>query len=200
MPVDISTKTGKIMRKRTHEQECIFCKSSEYTKISNSKRKQFYCKKCKKYFTVGSTRRKNSFKKSMLFNMLNNLFYAGLFTSNNMKSFLSSIKSKDAERFSDAKIKFQAPERQKNPDEDTHINVNGKIRNSIIITESKEGYVVTKGLDVRQVIHFEDYTIHIASDGPMKGDFHSKEDFYENRFYSKNLARKYNFKSKYTTR
>ena len=132
--------------------------------------------------------------------MLNNLFYSGLFTSNSMKGFLSSIKSKDAERFGDAKIKFQAPERQENPDEDTHINVDGKIRNSIIITESEEGYVITKGLDVRQVIHFEDYTIHIASDGHMRGDFHSQEDFYENRFYSKNLAERSRFRSKFTTR
>lgn len=107
MPADISTKTGKIMRKRTHEQECIFCKSSEYTKISNSKRKQFYCKKCKKYFTVGSTRRKNSFKKSMLFNMLNNLFYSGLFTSNNMKSFLSSIKAKTLKDLAMQKLNFK---------------------------------------------------------------------------------------------
>lgn len=150
------------LRKRKHEQVCIFCGSSKNTIISNSKINQFYCKKCNKYFKPNSKREKHSPKEKFVYNVIDNLFQSRLRDSITLKKFLKQINKRNTEKFANCNIKFQALKEQIDLDRFTITKINdAMIKNSIIITKTDEGFSVIRGLDKYHRIFFLDSTVTI---------------------------------------
>lgn len=150
------------LRKRKHEQVCIFCGSSKNTVISNSKIDQFYCKKCNKYFKPNSKRKKYSNKEKLIYNVINSLFQSHSQDSMSLKKFLKKINQKNTKKFANCDIKFQSFKKSKKLEEvyETRID-NGFIENSIIITKVDEDFIITNGLTKRQIIRFDNGNIKI---------------------------------------
>lgn len=50
------------------------------------------------------------------------------------------------------------------------LSIDGNLKESIILTRSGNGFIVTRGLDVRQKIKFNDFIIHTSGPGNMTGE------------------------------
>ena len=168
------------MRRRTHKQICPNCKSSDYTIIKNSKNNQFYCKRCDSYFTPKTTKSKYSVRDSVIFNTIMRLFYPAVIKTTKFKNFVKTIKNDNENIPFNIQIVHKTIERQKTSTEEAKICIDGKLMNSIIITRSGNNFIITKGLDVRQKIFFNDFAINTFAEGHIKKNYHLFEkNYYE---------------------
>ena len=168
------------MRKRTHKQECPKCKNSDHTIIKNSKNKQFYCKNCDSYFTPNTNNPKYSARDSIIYNTIMRLFYPAIVKGTKFKEFVKTIKNENKNIPFNIQIVHKTITRQKTSTQEAKIRVDGNLANSIIITRSGDNFIITKGLDVRQKILFNDFAISTFSEGHIKRDYHLFErNYYE---------------------
>ena len=159
------------MRQKTCKEKCPHCRSVENTVYKN--KNQCYCKNCNKYFKPGSTRKEYSSITALALNTIISLFYPQANTKfRSFRNFVKNLKEKPVPTIHNVKIQYKRMPIQKNPKAVSELSIDGKLQESIILTRSGDGFIVTRGLDVRQKIKFENFIIHTSGIGNFTTDYH----------------------------
>lgn len=157
------------MRQKTCKEKCPYCKSTEHTVVQN--KNQCYCKSCGKYFKPGSTRKEYSATSALVLNTILSLFYPTIKKFSNFRNFVKLLKAKSVPTIHNVKIEYIKVPKVKEPTETRELSINGNLKDSIILTRTSEGFIVTSDLDVRQEIEFNDFKINTYASGNIKRDY-----------------------------
>lgn len=157
------------MRQKTCKKKCPYCKSTEHTVVQN--RNQFYCKSCGKYFKPGSTRKEYSTTSALVLNTILSLFYPTIKKFSNFRNFVKLLKAKSVPTIHNVKIEYIKVPKAKELTDTRELSINGNLKDSIILTRTSEGFIVTSDLDVRQEIEFNDFKINTHASGNIKRDY-----------------------------
>ena len=157
------------MRQKTCKEKCPYCKSTEHTVVQN--KNQFYCKICGKYFKPGSTRKEYSTTSALVLNTILSLFYPTIKKFSNFRSFVKYLKEKSCPTIHNVKIKYERVPKVAIPTDTAKLSINGNLKDSIILTRTSYGFIVTTGLNVRQEIKFNDFNINTNASGNIKRDY-----------------------------
>lgn len=157
------------MRQKICKEVCPYCKSAENTIYKN--KNQCYCKNCCKYFKPGSKRDEYSATSALVLNTILALFYppSGIFR--NFRDFAKKIKEKFRPNIHNVKLKYKVIPDTAEPEDTAKIHIAGNLKDSIILTRSGNDFIITKGLNVRQKIIFEDYIINTSAPGAIKREY-----------------------------
>lgn len=162
------------MKQKICKEKCIYCKSAEYTVYKN--KNQCYCKSCEKYFKPGSKRNEYSATSALVLNTIISLFYPTIKKFSNFRKFVKLLKAKSIPTIHNVKIEYIKVPKAEKPTDTRKLIINGNLKDSIILTRTSEGFIVTSDLDVRQKIRFNDFIINTY--GPqMKNDYYLNEKF-----------------------
>lgn len=158
------------MRQKTCKEKCTHCYSAEHTVYKN--KNQCHCKNCGKYFKPGSTRKEYSTTTALVLNTILSLFYPTMTKFSNFRNFVKSLKGKSVPTIHNVKMKYKRIPDKQNPEDTSELSIDGNLKESIILTRSGDGFIVTRGLDVRQKICFNDFIIHTSGKGNMTEDYY----------------------------
>lgn len=158
------------MRQKTCTEECPHCKNAENTIYKRTN--QCYCKRCGKYFKPGSIRKEYSASAALVLNTILSLFYPSMKKFNKFKNFVKQLKEKSVPTIHNVKIEYKTIPKIENPTKATELYINGNLKDSIILTRCGNGFIVTRGLDVRQKVKFNDFIIHTSGIGNMTEDYY----------------------------
>ncbi|CCY23653.1 unknown [Brachyspira sp. CAG:484] len=162
------------MRQKICKEKCTHCHSTEHTVYKN--KNQCYCKNCGKYFKPGSARKEYSITTALVLNTILSLFYSKLTKFSNFRNFVKILKEKSVPTIHNVKIKYERVPDKENPKDTSELSIDGDLKESIILTRSGNGFIVTRGLDVRQKIKFNDFIINTSGPGNMTGDYYLDEE------------------------
>lgn len=157
------------MKQKTCKEKCPYCKSTEHTVVQN--KNQFYCKNCGKYFKPGSTRKEYSTASALVLNTILNLFYPQKTKFSNFRSFVKYLKEKSSPTIHNVKIKYKKVPKTAEPTDTAELSIDGDLKESVILTRTSDGFIVTTGLNVRQKIRFNDFNINTNASGNIKRDY-----------------------------
>lgn len=105
-------------------------------------------------------------------NTVLSLFYSKLTKFSNFRNFVKILKEKSVPTIHNVKIKYERVPDKENPKDTSELSIDGNLKESIILTRSGNGFIVTRGLDVRQKIKFNDFIIHTSGSGNMTEDYY----------------------------
>ena len=148
------------MKQKTCKEKCAYCQSSENVVYKN--KNQCYCKSCGKYFKPGSTRKEYSTTTALVLNTILSLFYPTITKFSNFRNFVKSLKEKSVPTIHNVKMKYKKVPGTTNPTDTGELSIEGKLKDSIILTRTSDGFVITRGLDVRQKFRFVYFIIHTS--------------------------------------
>lgn len=158
------------MRQKTCKEKCTHCHSTEHTVYKN--KNQCYCKNCGKYFKPGSARKEYSIITALVLNTILSLFYSKLTKFSNFRNFVKILKEKSVPTIHNVKIKYERVPDKENSKDTSELSIDGNLKESIILTRSGNGFIVTRGFDVRQKIKFNDFIINTSGSGNMTEDYY----------------------------
>lgn len=159
------------MRQKTCKEKCPHCRSVENTVYKN--KNQCHCKNCGKYFKPGSTRKEYSSITALALNTIISLFYIQINSKlRSFRDYVKILKNMPIPTIHNVKMKYKRIPDKQNPEDTSELSIDGNLKESIILTRSGDGFIVTRGLDVRQKIRFNDFIIHTSGKGNMTEDYY----------------------------
>lgn len=163
------------MRQKICKEICPFCHKNDQTIITSST--QFRCKRCKRYFQKGTTRKEYPREVLIAIRTILELIYGKLTSKKiSIRTFVKNFLNKLDATMHDIRISGRTIPRATDSLKPTIFSVDGNLTDSVIITRQKNGFIVTRGLDVRQVIIFNDFIIHTSGRGNISRDYYFGKD------------------------
>jgi len=157
--------------------KCPKCFKRDQVCSNGKKQKQFYCKRCGKYFNPYKIN-KYSKPELLILKAIRNLVYR---KSNNATISLKEYKTLADKSFlpdnPDIKINYKTIPDTEIVENETSVFVDSNLKGQTVILSIKgDEITIINGLDVRKKVEFKDFTIHISKDNiPIKRDYYLAE-------------------------
>ena len=141
-------------KKDKNHPKCPYCKTNDEVVQYNKKLSQFRCKKCDKYFSPNTTRSRYNKETNIVLKTLSSLIYSKTAGLQTLKDYAKSIINAQNSTIQNTDVKF-CFETNKNLRQNRKYNINGDLRDCVLMMKTKDGFEIIKNLDECESINFE---------------------------------------------